>query len=183
MGQDKLDISSVLRQLLLIVGIPAWALGSVTNTLVSNLAGQNNFDEVRMAIRRICLLSTSLVLGQCLILVLLPRIILMLFMYKNPELIEPAIPTLWVVVGALTLMSFTVIIFNGVVSVGDTTHQALYVEILAVVIYCAYFIFIFHLSYVNLPLVWTAEWIYWITMLLGSIYMLRRKKVKLFFPG
>ena len=78
-------------------------------------------------------------------------------------------------------MSFGVIIFNGVVSVGDTTHQALYIEILAVVVYCTYFIAIFHIPGVDLPLVWTAEWIYWITMLGGSIYMLRRKKVRLYF--
>ena len=181
MGQDKLDISTILRQLLLIIGIPAWALGSVTNTLVSNLAGQNNFADVRMAIRRISLVSTSLIVGQCLILVLIPRIILMLFLPKNPELVEQTIPSLWVVTGALTLMSFTVIIFNGVVSVGDTTHQALYIEILAVVVYCTYFIGIFQIKGVDLPLVWTAEWVYWITMLTGSIYMLTRKKVRLFF--
>lgn len=181
MGQDKLDISSVLRQLLLIVGIPAWALGSVTNTMVSNLAGQNKFEDVRMAIRRIGLMSMGLVIGQCVIMLAFPYIILALFMDQNPGLIPQTIPSLWVLTGALTLMSFGVIIFNGVVSVGDTTHQALYIEILAVVVYCAYFILIFHIKGVDLPLVWTAEWIYWITMLSGSIFMLRRKKVRLFF--
>ena len=181
MGQDKLDISSVLRQLLLIIGIPAWALGSVTNTIVSNLAGQNKFDDVRMAIRRISLISSCLIIGQCVILVSLPHIILTLMMYKNPGLVPQAIPSLWVLTGALTLMSFTVIIFNGVVSVGDTTHQALYVEIMAVIVYCCYFTFIFHLKSVDLPLVWTAEWVYWIAMLTGSIYMLKRKKIRLYF--
>jgi len=180
MGQDKLDISSVLRQLLLIVGIPAWALGSVTNTIVSNLAGQNNIEDIRIAIRRISLVSTCLVIGQCLIMLLLPHAILGLFMDKNPELIPQTIPSLWVLTGALTLMSFTVIIFNGVVSVGDTTHQALYIEILAVIVYCVYFTLIFKIKGVDLPLVWTAEWIYWITMLAGSIYMLWKKKVRLF---
>ena len=181
LGQDKLDISSILRQLLLIIGIPAWALGSVTNTIVSNLAGQNKFEDVRMAIRRISLVSTCLVVGQCLIMLLFPRVVLQLFMPNNPGLIEQTIPSLWVVTGALTLMSFSVIIFNGVVSVGDTTHQALYIEILAVVVYCSYFTFIFHIKGVDLPLVWTAEWVYWITMLSGSIYMLKRKKISLYF--
>jgi putative MATE family efflux protein len=181
LGQDKLDISSILRQLILVIGIPAWALGSVTNTIVSNLAGQNNFADVRMAIRRISLVSTSLVLGQCLIMVLFPRVILQFFMPNNPGLIEQTIPSLWIISGALALMSFTVIIFNGVVSVGETTHQALYIEIAAVIVYCGYFIFIFHLPGIDLPLVWTAEWVYWITMLAGSVYMLTRKKVRLFF--
>jgi hypothetical protein len=123
----------------------------------------------------------SLIVGQCLIMVLIPRIILNFFMPNNPGLIEQAIPSLWVLTGALTLMSFTVIIFNGVVSVGDTTHQALYIEILAVVIYCVYFTLIFQIKGVDLPLVWTAEWVYWIAMLAGSIFMLRKKKVRLFF--
>jgi putative MATE family efflux protein len=181
LGQDKLDISSILRQLLLIIGIPAWALGSVTNTIVSNLAGQNKFEDVRMAIRRISLVSMCLVIGQCIIMLVFPRVVLQLFMPNNPGLIEQTIPSLWVVTGALTLMSFGVIIFNGVVSVGDTTHQALYIEILAVIVYCSYFTFIFHIQGVDLPLVWTAEWVYWITMLSGSIYMLKRKKIRLYF--
>ena len=181
LGQDKLDISSILRQLLLIIGIPAWALGSVTNTIVSNLAGQNKFEDVRMAIRRISLVSTCLVVGQCIIMLAFPRVVLQLFMPNNPALIEQTIPSLWVVTGALTLMSFSVIIFNGVVSEGDTTHQALYIEILAVIVYCTYFTFIFHIQGVDLPLVWTAEWVYWITMLSGSIYMLKRKKIRLYF--
>jgi hypothetical protein len=78
-------------------------------------------------------------------------------------------------------MSFSVIIFNGVVSVGDSTHQALYIEIITVILYCAYFTFIFRIKGVDLPLVWTAEWVYWITMLSGSIYMLKRKKISLYF--
>ena len=181
LGQDKLDISSILRQLLLIISIPAWALGSVTNTIVSNLAGQNKYEDVRMAIRRISLVSTCLVVGQCVIMLIFPRVILRFFIPDNPALIEQTIPSLWVVVGALTLMSFSVIIFNGVVSVGDSTHQALYIEIITVILYCAYFTFIFRIKGVDLPLVWTAEWVYWITMLSGSIYMLKRKKISLYF--
>ena len=181
MGQDKLDISSVLRQLLLIIGIPVWALGSVTNTLVSNLVGQQNLNDVRVAIKRISVISMGLVIAQLLILLVMPRAFLHFFIPNNPALIEETLPSLWILAGALMLMSFTVIFFNGVVSVGDTTHQALYVEIAAVVVYSAYFITIFQMPGIGLPLVWSAEWVYWIVMLLGSVYMLRQKKVHLFF--
>lgn len=180
LGQDKLDISSILRQIVLMVGIPAWALGSVTNTLVSNLAGQDKVHEVHLAIRRIGLMSFSLIAFQCLIILLLPKTVLQLFIPNNPALIAEAIPSLWVVFGALILMSFTVILFNGVVSAGDTTHQALYVEIFAVAVYCIYFLAIFQIKAVDLPLVWTAEWVYWLMMLSGSLYALRRKNIRLF---
>ena len=180
MGQDKLDISSVLRQLLLIITIPVWALGSVTNTMVSNLVGQQNIDDVKVAIKRTSAISMAFVIGQILIILVMPRIFLGFFMPGKDALIEQTIPSLWVLCGGMVLMSFSNIFFNGVVSVGDTTHQSLYVEIAAVLAYCAYFITIFQLPGTDLPLVWSAEWVYWIVMLLGSIYMLRRKKVHLF---
>jgi putative MATE family efflux protein len=180
MGQDKLAISSILRQLIIFVGVPVWALGSVTNTVVSNLSVQNDLNEVRKAIRRISLMSILLVGAQCVLLAVMPRIILHIFT-NDPDLITQSVPILWIVIVALMMTSFTVIFFNGVVSVGETTHEALYIEILAVVVYFFYFFALFHVSGITLPYIWTAEWIYWLTMLGGSIFMLRQKKVHLFF--
>ena len=180
MGQDKLAVSSILRQLIIFIGVPVWALGSVTNTVVSNLSAQNDLAEVRMAIRRISLISMVLIGAQCLILGLAPRSVLYLFS-NSAVIVEQSVPILWIVILALVMMSFTVIFFNGVVSVGETTHEALYVEILAVVIYFAYFYGLFRIPGITLPYIWTAEWVYWIVMLGGSVFMLRRKKVHLFF--
>jgi Na+-driven multidrug efflux pump len=179
MGQDKLAISSILRQLLMFIGIPVWALGSVTNTIVSNLAGQNNLPQVRIAIKKISVMSMIMIGIQLLILLAIPTTILHLFT-NNGLLVQEAIPSLWVLSGALVLMSFTLIIFNAVVSIGDTTHYALYVEVAAVIIYCSYFLFLFHIPGIQLAYVWTGEWVYWLTMLLFSVLLLRRQKVKLF---
>jgi putative MATE family efflux protein len=180
MGQDKLAVSSILRQLIIFIGVPVWALGSVTNTVVSNLSAQNDLAEVRVAIRRISLISMVLVGAQCLILILMPKMVIHLFT-NDMELVTQSAKILWIVVVALLMTSFTVIFFNGVVSVGETTHEALYIEILAVVVYFLYFYGLFHISGITLPYIWTAEWVYWLVMLGGSIFMLRQKKVHLFF--
>ena len=179
MGQDKLAISSILRQILIFVGIPVWALGSVTNTVVSNLVGQGNLPDVRMAIRRIAAMSFGMIGVQILVLLIIPRAILHLFT-QDSSLIEQTIPSLWVLSGALLLMSFTLIVFNAVVSVGDTTHYAIYVEGAAVCIYCIYFLCLFQIPGIQLAYVWTAEWIYWTCMLIFSIMLLKRQKVRLF---
>jgi putative MATE family efflux protein len=179
-GAGQLVVSSILRQLIIFIGVPVWALGSVTNTVVSNLSAQNDLGEVRMAIRRISLISMGLIGIQCLILGLAPRSVLYLFS-NSPVIVEQSVPILWIVILALVMMSFTVIFFNGVVSVGETTHEALYVEILAVVIYFAYFYALFRIPGITLPYIWTAEWVYWLMMLAGSVFMLRQKKVHLFF--
>ncbi|MBS1685137.1 MAG: MATE family efflux transporter [Bacteroidetes bacterium] len=179
MGQDKLAISSILRQLIIFVGVPVWALGSVTNTVVSNLSAQNDLDEIKVAIHRISIISIGLVTAQCLLLALMPRDILYIFT-NSKELIEQSVPILWIVIVALLMMSFTVIFFNGVVSVGETTHEALYIEILAVIVYFGYFYGLFHINNISLSYIWTAEWVYWLVMLAGSLFMLKHKKVHLF---
>jgi putative MATE family efflux protein len=177
MGGDNLAISSILRQVLMFVGIPVWALGSATNTLVSNLVGQKDLAGVRTAIRRISLISFGMITVQVLLLLLAPRF-WMHFFSQDMQLIEHSVSSLWVLGAALTMMSFTLIIFNGVVSVGDTRY-AIYVEGLAVGVYCMYFLALFHIPDIMLYHVWTAEWVYWSVMLASSIYLLRRQHIQL----
>ena len=178
MGQNQLQISGIVRQLLMVIGIPVWALGSVTNTLVPNILGQDNLSEVRVAIKKISFMSMAFVAVQCFIMMLFPYYFLSLFNLDNTMAAE-TIPVLWVAVGALLLMSFTNIIFNGLVSLGST-DLALYIEFFVVTIYCIYFLFLFQISGIQLWHIWTAEWLYWSLMLLCSVWMLRRKDVHLF---
>jgi hypothetical protein len=89
------------------------------------------------------------------------------------------IPVLWVAVGALFLMSFTNIIFNGLVSLGST-DLALYIEFFVVSVYCIYFLVLFQIPGIQLTHIWTAEWLYWILMLVCSVFMLRKRDVHLF---
>ncbi len=178
MGQNQLQISGIVRQLLMVIGIPVWALGSVTNTLVPNILGQDNFSEVRVAIKKISFMSMGLVGIQCLIMMLFPYYFLSLF-NLDIELANQTIPVLWVAVGALFLMSFTNIIFNGLVSLGST-DLALYIEFFVVSIYCIYFLVLFQIPGIQLTHIWTAEWLYWILMLVCSVFMLRKRDVHLF---
>ncbi|MCW3126559.1 MAG: putative antiporter rane protein [Bacteroidetes bacterium] len=178
-GQENLAISSILRILIIFISVPVWALGSVTNTVVSNLSVQDDLEGVKKAIHRISLMSMAMVAVQCIILGVAPRFILHLFT-NDMVLIDQAVPIMWIVIVALIMLSFTVIFFNGVVSVGETTHEALYIEILTVVVYFLYFDGLFHIPGITLPYIWTAEWVYWLVMLGGSVFMLRRKKVHLF---
>ncbi|MFN8310100.1 MAG: MATE family efflux transporter [Chitinophagales bacterium] len=178
LGQEKLAISNILRSLLMLIGIPVWSLGSVTNTMVGNLHGQDNLPEVRTAIKKISLMSVGLVGIQCLFVALFPRMVIGIFT-PDASQIEAAIAPCFVMMGALMLMSFTNIFFNGVVSLGKTDY-ALYVEGAAIMIYCVYFLTLFQIPGVSLVRIWTAEWVYWISMFVLSFYLLKKQDVHMF---
>ncbi|MBK8659633.1 MAG: hypothetical protein IPN22_12365 [Bacteroidetes bacterium] len=56
---------------------------------------------------------------------------------------------------------------------------ALGIEIVVVFIYILYFVFILNQSWANIWWVWTAEWVYWIAMLAGSLLFFRYKQLRL----
>lgn len=178
LGQEKLAVSNYMRSLLMFIGIPVWALGSVTNTLVSNLIGQNKWSEVQIAVKKLSVVSISLIVIQCAVLLIFPRQILNVFTIEQSQ-IDFAIPVLYVLSAGLILMSFTNILFNAVVCLGNTNY-ALYIEAISITIYCVYFLFLFQLPNIDLAHVWTTEWVYWAVICLLSFYVLRKKEVHFF---
>ncbi|MFN8277817.1 MAG: MATE family efflux transporter [Chitinophagales bacterium] len=178
MGQNQLAISNILRSLLMLIGIPVWSLGSVTNTLVGNLVGQDNLEEVKVAIKKISILSVGMVGAQCLIVAVFTRQVIGFFTPDQLQISDAVVPC-YVMLGALMLMSFTNIFFNGVVSIGKTDY-ALYIEGAAILIYCVYFLTLFHIPGISLVRVWTAEWVYWTSMFIFSFLLLKRQNVHVF---
>jgi len=59
LGERQLAVSNLIRSLYTMYGVPVWALASTTNSMTSNLIGQNRREEVIPLIRKIALLSIS----------------------------------------------------------------------------------------------------------------------------
>ncbi len=79
LGQNQLALSNILRQIIMWIGIPIWALGSVTNTVVSNLTGQKRLDEVYPTLKRINWISFDATFIQCALLIILHFPIIQIF--------------------------------------------------------------------------------------------------------
>jgi putative MATE family efflux protein len=179
LGKDSLAISSIFRQLILFFTIPAWSLGSTANTIISNMVGQKDFSYVKTAIWRISVVSFVFALLSCVVIYLFPSFCIGIFTSKqDAALIPMATEILPVIFGVFILMSFTNIIFNGVISLGDI-YIALGIQVLVVIIYIAYFQFMFTLSFVNTFWIWTAEWVYWISILICCLIFFRFKHIKI----
>jgi MATE family multidrug resistance protein len=180
LGVNALAVSSIYRQLILFFTIPTWSLGSAANTIISNLVGQGSFSEIKVALRKISLVSLGFALFSCALIYLFPKICIGIFVNKfdDASIVPMAIEALPVVFIIFLLMSIANIAFNGVISVGDI-FIALGIEVVVVIIYILYFVFVLDQSWANIWWVWTAEWIYWLAMLLGSLIFFRYKQLRL----
>lgn len=179
LGKDPLAVSTIYRQLILFFTIPTWSLGSTANTIISNLVGQQNISEIKHAVRRISLVSLSFAVFSCLFIYFLPELSIGIFINKfdSVSILPMAKSALPVIFGVFILMSVANIMFNGVISVGDI-FIALGIEIVVVILYIIYFMFILSQPWANIWWVWTAEWLYWITMFAGAFMFFRHKHLE-----
>ncbi len=178
LGKDSLAISSIFRQLILFFTIPTWSLGSTANTIISNMVGQKDFSGVKDAVRKISVVSFVFAIIACAIIYVFPQFCIGIFTSKQDFALVPmAIEILPVIFVIFILMSFTNILFNGVISLGDI-YTALGIQVAVVIIYIAYFQFMFTLPFVSTFWIWTAEWVYWLAILVSCLIFFRYKHLK-----
>ena len=173
-GALSLKISNVMRNVFGIFGGTSWAFASATNAMVSNLIGQNKEDKIKILLKKILTISSSIAITYVLLLNIFPKQFLSIF-GQGDEFVEAAIPTLRVVTGALFIMSFAVVFLNTVIATGKTLIT-FSIEAFAILFYCAYIYWA--LEYKNLPVHygWMSEWIYWACLFTPSfLYVLYGK--------
>lgn len=169
-GERALAISNTMRNIFGLFGIFSWAFASATNTMVSNIIGQNKEEEVLPLIRRIIKISFSLSLFLFVMLNIWPEAFLS-FYGQSKEFISDATPVIRVVSLALLMMSFGTIWLNAVTGTGNTKVN-LMIEFITIVVYCIYVYLT--LEYWNLPITWgwASEWVYWLSMFsMAFLYM------------
>ena len=179
LGHNPLAVSSVFRQLILFFTIPTWSLGSTANTLISNLVGQRDLPGVKQAILKISFVSLGFAVFSSLLIWFFPQFCIGIFMNKadSLELMPLALEALPILIGVFILMSLSNIVYNGVISVGDI-FIALWIEVVVVILYIAFFSYVLSQPWANLWWVWTAEWVYWLTMLAGSLLFFRFRNIR-----
>jgi putative MATE family efflux protein len=170
-GEKNLAISNIIRSLYIVLMIPIWGFASATNTLTSNLIGQNKSNEVMKIIFKTILMCFSLEVFLAFLCVFFPNLVLAIYT-SNQDLINLSIPSLYVVNGALVFISAAFIIFNGVTGTGKTII-ALIIEISVISIYLVYTYAISWVFQLPISVVWTSEYVY--AILLGGISFLYLK--------
>jgi putative MATE family efflux protein len=175
-GERALAVSNAMRNIFGLFGIFSWAFASTTNTIVSNIIGQERHDEVMGLIKRAAGISFlfSLVIFTCLN--VRPELFLA-FYGQGEDFIEYGIPVVRVVSLGLLTMSFSTVWLNAVTGTGNTRVNLL-IELVTLVVYCVYVYLA--LEYYSLPVTWgwASEWIYWLSIFVLAFSYMRSGKWK-----
>lgn len=163
LGERALAVSSLLKNVYTFYSIPAWGFASAVNALVSNLIGQDKNKIVPLAINRTTVLSVIMTIAVCATLVIFPQTVLGIFT-NDQNVINGALPILFMLLGIILAGSVSTVIFNGVMGTGNM-FMALGIEMAAVAIYLFYTYIVTSVMHLDLPHVWAAEFLYW--MILG----------------
>ncbi len=171
LGERALAISHIVRSMYMFVMIPVFGFGDTTNTLVSNLMGEGRSDRIYALLKRISLL------GVVANLLMLPFLIgladyTLLAYTRDLELIEATKPSLQVVGGAMFVFSLAIILYRAITGIGRT-KEALVIEIISIAIYMAYTFYVGAVLQASLPIVWTAEFVYFGVMLIIALFFFR----------
>lgn len=170
MGERPLAVSNIGRSLYILLTIPAGALGTTVNTLVSNLIGASRKEEVLPFIIRVARISLIIISPLVLIAMIFPESFAHIYT-DDPGLIIASIPVIKIIAVANLFFAFSFILFNGVSGTGNT-RTAFAIEFLTLFFYISYVYFtaIVHPSPTHI--VWMSEFVYW-TLIggLGYLYL------------
>ena len=171
MGETPLAVSNILRSVYIVLMIPIWGFASATNTLVSQLIGQERSNEVMQLIQKVIMLSMASVMVLGLISIAIPELILRVYT-NDLGLIAQSLPVLYIVAIAAIGMAGAFVMFNGVSGTGNTKVSfAIEAGTLMVYLLWAYLMtIVFKMS---LRWVWCAEILYGILVTLVSLWYLK----------
>lgn len=175
MGEKALSISTIIKNVYLIMMLPVWGFGSATNTLVSNAMGRERQAEVPFIIKRVATVSFVFILALAMLNVLFPRLILSIYTAR-PDIIAEAAGLLRIVSVAVLFYAVGGVMFNAVSGTG-ATQVSLIIEIITLGAYFLYTM-LAGLNKASLPVLWLAEIVYMATMLISSYAYMKGGKWK-----
>jgi putative MATE family efflux protein len=169
LGEQELAVSGILKSIFTFIGIPVWSLASTSNTIISNIIGQNRIDDVIPVLKKILVVSVGISMSINVLIVLFAYPVLSIFT-NDIQIIHDAIPPFYTLMIAMLFFSSSMIMNFGITGTGATFVPTI-VELFCCtfyVIYCYYFIQMLHSP---LYISWGCEVIYWFTLFVfTSIY-------------
>jgi putative MATE family efflux protein len=170
-GEQNLASSNIIRSIYGLITIPVWAYAAVTSSFVSNAIGAGHTELVTAIIAKIARISfvTSLVIT--LVTGILARQVLMIYT-DSMELVNLSLMSVYVILGANIVFSFSCVSFNGVSGTGRT-KTAMFIEIISLVFYMAALYLLVYYFPDNVAFAWFSEFAYWLGVLILSLLYLR----------
>lgn len=176
LGERNTAAANVVRMIYLGLSIPCWGFSAGINTLVSNALGRNQIDQLYPIMHKTAWLCFLFTMSLTAMMLVFPDTIMAAF---TPEtaIYDVARPTLPILAVILALFSVGSIYFNGLAGTG-ATQIGLYIQIVCAVFYLAYIYTVIVLIGGGLKLAWTAEILYWLIMIVLTLWYLKSGRWK-----
>lgn len=176
-GQQSLAISTTMRNIFGFFGVFIWAFASTTNSMVSNIIGQDKKEAVVPLIKKIISVNVSVAVIICLTLNLFPSLFFSIY-GQTENFVQAALPVLRVVTFAMILMSVSTVWLSAVSGTGNTKITFV-IEVIAIIVYSIYVYLVLELYKLSIVWGWLSEVLYWSILLILSYGYIKSNKWKL----
>ena len=173
-GATAKAISNSMRNVIGLAGIFIWAFAGTCNTMVANLIGQEQYNNVIPVIYKIMWWTLGLCIAMVSCLNIFPEAFFNLF-GQGEMFNKEGLPVLRIVSLGMLFMSIANVWLNALTGTGQTKVNLL-IEIIAIMMYMLYTWYFTKLHYTSLEMAWSNEFIYWVVIFLSSFFYIRSKK-------
>lgn len=170
MGEEAIGISSIARSVYMILFIPVFGFLATSNTLTSRIIGAGHSDKVLRTVVKIltnCILCCIPLILVCLF---FPTAVMSIYT-DDMALATAAIPSIYVICGAIFFQAMGAVTFEAVSGTGKT-NAALWLEFGILLLYIAYIWVLTNIT-THVAWVWTSEYIYGGLLALVSIIYIK----------
>lgn len=175
-GEQSLAISNTMRNVFGLFGCVTWAMAATTNSMVSNVIGQQKKRLVWLLIGKIIRINLCFSILVAIVLNLFPQVFLSLF-GQPASFVEAAVPVIRVVSAAMLLMSVSIVLLSAVTGSGNS-RVSLLIEASTIVLYCLYVYLVLDRFFLSITYGWMSEWLYWVCMGTPAFLYLRSGRWK-----
>lgn len=172
LGERPLAISNIVRSISSMLFMLVNSFASTVNSLVSNLMGAGQSDQVMRLNWKVVRLCYLILLPLMALIAVFPKAVLGIYT-DNVDLIAASVPSLWVMVSVYFLFIPGIILFNTVSGTGNT-RAALFLELGTLFFYALYTFYVVVWLKADVAVCWTTEHAYSIVLLLFLYFYLKK---------
>lgn len=157
MGEEAIGVSSIVRSVYMIMFIPVFGFLATSNTLTSRIIGAGRPGEVMPTLYKVTLNCFLCCIPFIVVCAAFPMTVMRIYT-EDLALAQLAIPSIYVICGAIAFQAVGSIFFEAVSGTGNT-NAALWLEFGILLIYIGYIWMMTHTA-TDVALVWTCEYVY-----------------------
>ena len=174
LGERSLAIANIMRSINTCFFMVIFAFADTASSMVSNLLGSGkDKSEIRLACRRAIKLTYLIGIPFLLLSALFPSVLLQIYT-NNEELVQAALPTIYVMLVGYFLSAPGLVLFNAVSGTGNT-NQSMRIMLMTIAVYVVYVVIMVMYFKVDVAVAWTSEYIYGGMLLLLSYFYLKNR--------